>query len=677
MAWQLQRQGRSHFNRYQTGGTLGRGILYRPDLLKKAVRNLATGVIALLVFCPLRLSGQISPGPLSRPHQFLSGTTQCTSCHRLAGGNQRFKCLECHKEISQRIAAHRGYHASLMQQPDDDQCVRCHSEHNGADFQIVHWVPSKEGFDHTKTGYPLEGKHANLRCEQCHNAAHIPPAEHAALKTKDLNRTFLGLSRACSTCHQDPHQCRLGNKCEQCHDFSDWKKVSHFDHSKTRFVLTGEHARVACEKCHKPQEQNPKLIQLVGISSSNCTDCHRDPHHGAFQARCESCHTTAGWKQISEARVNSHFDHSRTKYPLLGKHAKVRCAQCHHGGNFKRPLAFARCLDCHTDPHSGQFTARKDGGDCLGCHTVSGFMPSTFGLREHAATSYPLEGKHAKVACAKCHVPAGVKAVYKIKKTACQDCHTDPHKAQFAGAPYKGQCKDCHTPQGFKPSTFTLARHQATQFPLTGGHIAIPCAQCHEAKIPPGSKGPAPYRFQTLDCTECHTDPHHGEFRARMDKLRPNGKLAGCEACHSTESWTARLRFDHSTTAFPLVGTHRAVPCIDCHKPPNMEVSLRNVDFKSAPTHCHGCHQDPHDQQFAQHGVNPECSGCHNSSRWRPSLFDHETRTIFPLKGAHQNVPCKGCHRNLKLVLGKSVLIYEPTPTKCVDCHGPNLPKRG
>jgi hypothetical protein len=30
-------------------------------------------------------------------------------------------------------------------------CARCHSEHNGADFQLVHWEPSREAMDHSKT----------------------------------------------------------------------------------------------------------------------------------------------------------------------------------------------------------------------------------------------------------------------------------------------------------------------------------------------------------------------------------------------------------------------------------------------------------------------------------------------------------------------------------------------
>jgi len=40
---------------------------------------------------------------------------------------------------------------------------------------------------------------------------------------------------------------------------------------------------------------------------------------------------------------------------------------------------------------------------------------SQFGVKEHANSHYPLEGKHASVACEKCHAPAGKDTLYKVK----------------------------------------------------------------------------------------------------------------------------------------------------------------------------------------------------------------------------------------------------------------------
>ena len=70
---------------------------------------------------------------------------------------------------------------------------------------------------------------------------------------------------------------------------------------------------------------------------------------------------------------------------------------------------------------------RADAGECSACHTVEGFKPAKFGLVEHKATAYPLEGKHAAVACAKCHLPAGKATLYRIKFALCSDCHCFCH----------------------------------------------------------------------------------------------------------------------------------------------------------------------------------------------------------------------------------------------------------
>jgi hypothetical protein len=619
---------------------------------------------------------QISPGALARAHQSLNGPTQCIACHKLATGSENLKCLECHTEIASRLTAHKGFHAVIWNsQLGNKDCVRCHSEHNGENFQLIHWEASQNAFDHSKAGYVLEGKHAGLTCQQCHNAAHISPSEWSAIKIKDLNRTFLGLSRDCLPCHADRHQGQLGRDCTRCHTFNDWKTTSQFDHAKTRYPLMGEHRRVLCQKCHKPEADHPEVVKYTGLAFRACSDCHADPHHSVFKAACESCHTTAGWKQISAATVSTHFDHSTTRYPLLGKHAAVRCELCHLGGDLNRPIAFQKCLDCHkTDPHHGQFNARKDGGECAACHTVEGFKPTTFTVAQHKATAYPLEGKHSTVACEKCHFPKGLDTLYKIKATQCRDCHTDIHKGQFSSSPWNSRCEACHTVKGFKPSTYPLARHNTTKFSLTGGHIAVPCLECHKADVLSANPSTVLFHFSDLSCTTCHVDPHRGEFAERMKLRRADGTALGCEACHSTASWTEKLRFDHSTTSFLLTGAHRAVACMNCHKPPNLEVTMKNVVYSSAPKLCGGCHEDIHAKQFARGGLNPGCDDCHNNARWKPSLFDHETRTDFSLKGGHQDVPCRDCHKLTREGQKNSVLFYKPTPHQCAACHGPNVP---
>lgn len=617
---------------------------------------------------------QISPGPLSRPHQSLDGATQCTSCHRLGGGEAVFKCLECHNEIAAGLAARRGLHASYgIKAGSSQECARCHSEHNGREFPLIKW--DVKSFDHKQTGYALEGKHAGLTCSGCHTPARIAPAQKQLIKIHDMTRTFLGLSTACTTCHQDTHSGRLGQNCAQCHNNTDWKNTAgQFDHAKTRYPLTGLHVQVKCQQCHTPGADNTP--RYAGLPFNKCSDCHSDPHKGSFaQQSCQSCHNTSGWKRVAPSSLNQAFDHSKTSYPLLGKHQQVDCVSCHRRGDFKQPLAFGQCKDCHQDDHQGQFAKRLDGGACASCHSVDGFKPAKFGLKEHQSTAYPLQGKHAALVCAQCHIPKGKETLYQIKFDRCLDCHQDEHQGQFAAAPYLNQCEHCHTLDDYKPSTFGLARHKQTRFVLSGAHLAVACQDCHKPGRPASSqaKFAALYRFPDMACTTCHEDPHRGQFRERMQRI-VSGQVAGCEACHSTKSWKDLARFDHSQTDFSLVGAHRAVACIDCHKPPNLETRLIHADFRAAPKQCENCHSDVHGAQFAKAGGVTVCADCHNSTRWKPSLFDHDRRTAFSLQGAHRDVPCGDCHRLTRAVDGKTVLFYRPTPKQCADCHGANVP---
>ena len=619
--------------------------------------------VLLLAACA---GAQISPGPLSRAHASLNGPSNCTRCHKLGGGEATFRCLDCHGEIASRLAARKGLHATYNLKPGSSQeCARCHSDHNGEDFPLIKWNP--KAFDHKQTGYALEGKHAAVECSRCHTATHIDAQEKLTIKTSNLNRSFLGLSQTCASCHEDKHKGRLGTDCLQCHNFNDWKTVDvkKFDHSKTRYPLTGLHSDVSCQKCHTPGPDNQP--RYTGIPFGKCSDCHTDPHHGSFMQGCQTCHNTSGWKRVYAAAVSQNFDHSRTKYPLQGKHTNVECAQCHAGGDFKKPLAFAKCMDCHKDAHMGQFAKRADGGECASCHSVEGFKPATFGLKEHAATAYPLQAKHAEVKCEQCHIPKGRETLFKISFQRCTDCHSDKHDAQFAAAPYFNGCEKCHTLEGYRPSTFTLARHKESQFPLTGGHLATPCGDCHKQSAELKPVPTAVYRWTNLSCTSCHEDPHQGQFRERM--LKVANRRSGCEACHSTNSWRELAGFDHSQTDFPLLGAHKATACIDCHKPPNLETRLLHVNFKSAPNKCEDCHEDPHGKQFAKAGITT-CIDCHNSAKWKPALFDHDKLTRFPLQGVHRNVRCEACHKEVRMVDTKNILFYKPTPTECAACHG-------
>jgi hypothetical protein len=286
-------------------------------------------------------------------------------------------------------------------------------------------------------------------------------------------------------------------------------------------------------------------------------------------------------------------------------------------------------------------------------------------VKEHDTSKYPLKGKHIKVECAKCHIPAGKDTVYKVKFEWCTDCHKDAHDNQFAAAPYQNRCEDCHTVADWHRSTYTVAKHRKSRYPLTGAHAAVACADCHKVGLGGRTDKILPFRFEDRNCTACHKDPHKGEFNKEMSRKRANGTTFGCEACHSTKSWNDINGFDHAKTKFPLLGAHRTVPCGDCHKP----TAPAETRFKGTSQKCEDCHKDVHDRQFLAKDNTTHCVDCHNASRWKPSTFDHD-KTRLPLTGGHANVACDKCHKTTKMVEGKEVVIYKNTPLKCVDCHG-------
>lgn len=535
-------------------------------------------ILALLFAAAPAAFAQFSPGPLSRAHERLEGPTNCTACHEVGEEIAGSKCLDCHAEIRASIERRTGYHAVVTAR---QACVDCHKEHLGRDAKT--YLFDQERFDHDLTGFSLSGKHGNVKCGQCHADRFVRDPLVKEIVAKRPKRTWLGLGTRCADCHADVHRGSFGPECSTCHNPSGWRDVRSFDHSRTKFRLAGKHAAVACEKCHKPAAggAGKKFAAIAPAAYADCTPCHATPHRqGSVKGDCSTCHDPAGWALA----MGRPFDHSGTRYPLEGGHARVACASCHPpapGGSFeatfRRP--FARCLDCHSDRHEGAF-AKSYGNDCARCHSV----------------------------------------------------------------------------RGWAPSSFSFERHQSTGWPLTGSHRAVLCADCHR-KGSPGS--PWVFRMKATRCEACHEDVHRGQFAAQM-------KQGGCESCHTTAGWKG-TGFQHGTlTAFPLEGKHASVGCEACHRetasqPPGLR------KYAKLAKECESCHEDRHRSQFASAGKT-DCARCHSAAGWRPSVFDHETQSAFRLTGAHARVRCAECHR-IETAGGTGFTRYKPLSAACESCH--------
>ena len=414
----------------------------------------------------------VNPGPLAEAHAKLEST--CTSCHTpFSRTTQNGLCLDCHKPVAADLNAHSGFHGRSPE-IGASQCRRCHTDHKGRAFSILFF--DAELFDHALTEFALTGGHAGLICAKCHQ----PQAKFRAAPT------------ACDACHgkDDPHKGELGSACAECHDTGNWRlvKAASFDHAKTNFPLQGFHAKADCRACHAGARYTNLPLTCIG--------CHKpdDIHAGKLGPNCQDCHTSESWKQVT-------FDHDKTTFPLHGAHKKVTCDGCHSPEPAKDKLPIT-CIGCHKkdDVHKGTF-----GADCASCHNETNWKDAT--KFDHDKTTFPLVGRHARVACAECHKTKDFKAA----PTLCQDCHQDTfHKGRLGP-----DCASCHSSKGWLLWHFD--HNTQTRFALTGAHVGLDCHACH-AKAVTGKP--------TLSavCGTCHKkdDVHRGSFGQN------------CGRCHNT-----------------------------------------------------------------------------------------------------------------------------------------------
>jgi len=641
--------------------------------------------------------GQISPGPLAKPHAALEGALRCVNCHG-GGGKEQMTvlCLQCHKEIAWLIQQNRGYHARQK----GERCASCHPDHAGRDFSLVSW-PGRDSlrFDHALAGWPLEGAHQTAKCADCHRPTFRVGAAAPLAPGQRVGPGWIGLEQSCVSCHRDVHRGSLDKNCLACHDVQHWKPAPRFDHAKTDYALTGKHRDVRCAQCHKPAtppaDTAQSVLRFKPLAHRDCVSCHADPHRGRFAGACADCHVTTGFKVIERG----HFDHDRTRYPLRGRHASVSCTDCHDAPGVKgKNPPFARCLDCHTDPHAGTATLAGAVVDCASCHSVAGFALPTYTVAQHRQAKFALEGKHAQVACVACHVknPPGVAKtqlgtsgiLMRPAFSRCLDCHRDEHGGQLATRPGGGECAACHNVVGWKPSTYTVADHAKATLALEGRHAGIDCAACHGATrtgLPPlpnpGGLGRARFAFKLAerDCVACHVDPHQGRFA--RGGARP--VATGCAGCHTTQRYRPST-IDvaaHDAYAFKLEGAHRAVPCVGCHtdlRRPAAVSSLVLARWTGAPMlftakgqGCQSCHESPHGDQFATRADRGRCESCHGLDAFAPaSRFDHDRDTKFPLRGGHANVACSRCHPVIAGLGNGRTIRYRPVSGRCENCHG-------
>lgn len=462
--------------------------------------------------------------------------------------------------------------------------VPCQNCHTAEGWKPVRAVPE---FNHDQTHYPLRGMHQSVPCTQCH-----------------VKPVFTNVGKRCQDCHADIHKRQLGANCEQCHTVRGWGvAVKEIQQHNNRFPLTGAHAAVDCDSCHK-NEGNSQFQTM----STMCYSCHAsdfkstsNPNHATlgFGTTCEQCHSTDNW-------LNAKFDHNSVGFPLTGGHADPprTCSDCHVNNNYN--LAGSTCYSCHQRDYNSATTPVPHAGfptTCQQCHDTVQWSDGKF---DHSTTGFPLTGMHTDPprVCTDCHKNNN----YNLTSTACYGCH----QADFTGAKnpdhvaggFATTCELCHSTSGWSPATFD---HSKSAFPLTGSHTVPPrqCADCHINNN---------YQITDITCISCHQKDYSGA----TSPVPHAGFPTTCQQCHDTVQWSDG-KFDHSQTGFPLTGSHTVPPraCTDCHV---------NNNYNLTSTLCITCHQNDFNgatSPVPHAGFPTTCELCHDTIAWTDATFNH------------------------------------------------------
>jgi hypothetical protein len=270
----------------------------------------------------------------------------CSDCH--GDGVYRGKpgtCLSCHQSQydGARVPDHRASGFST-------DCTQCHS--------TAGWAGAR--FEHSLSQFPLTGAHLAVQCSSCHG-----------------DGVYDGKPTACVACHRPsydaaanpPHAAlNFPIDCTGCHTTTGWPG-GRYDHSVTRFPLTGAHVAAGCAQCHGDGVYRGKNMVCVSCHQADF-DGTTDPNHrtARFPTDCAACHSTAVWD-------GARFDHDAQYFPIYaGKHAGkwTTCATCHTNNT---SYAVFTCLTCHEhnqtkmdDKHRERTGYRYESTACLSCH---------------------------------------------------------------------------------------------------------------------------------------------------------------------------------------------------------------------------------------------------------------------------------------------------------------------
>ncbi len=553
---------------------------------------------------------------------------------RMDGGHLDLSCTECHEHADEEVLTEGAERFGGL----DQSCTACHEDrHEGKmviDCTSCHGqvaFDQLDAFGHEEF-LPLEGGHEQLACLECHAVG----SEFA------LGKIGRGLfeedERNCIDCHDQPHRKKfirgvaaqveapVAESCSECHlpehkgFVASRSVVSPELHALTGFELDNPHTELSCRECHGKPGTDFGLAH-PNRTATDCAACHEDPHEGQFNGElgapkeCIDCHDQAGF----EPHAFTVEMHQESDLVLRGSHLELDCHVCHEDPVAGEARSFSTmksaCEACHQDAHEAFFsdylevvdekrfearTERANPAGCEVCHDSTTFTEYSKKRFNHgASTGLEVSGAHAQTDCETCHPRAeeadpngrtfGWVREHFGEFEGCVTCHEDPHQGQFDGGDFpaevagRADCARCHESSSFRALSDNFVHGDWTHYPLDGRHAELDCSACHDPLRLPDDSGRTWGRAAGTTCSDCHADPHAGQFLIE--------ESISCERCHESASAFEQLIFDHDTdSTFRLGDAHAELDCGVCHPAVPTSSGLELVRYRPLQSECVDCH---------------------------------------------------------------------------------------
>ncbi len=297
--------------------------------------------------------------------------TDCADCHDASRWTESFyshsplpeSCNICH--LSNLLEANESVpgHYTLP-----NQCNECHIPNDWEDMT----------FDHTVTGYPLDGIHIVTECMACHEdgfyttrSVCLDCHEEAFFDTRDPDHVESGFDpETCHLCHNamgwEPaifHTTDSGEDCQSCHDFNgETDPLPVIDH--TSAIKLGDDIN-NCQICHLNtgdwKDVDFTNGQHDGSQYGIYFNIYSGTHSGEWGNSCtDNCHVFGGFNDFSCYDNCHESKHSRSE--MLDEHCDgASCTSCtqsngywfvsvrYTDGDWGDPATFLQCYRCHPD----------------------------------------------------------------------------------------------------------------------------------------------------------------------------------------------------------------------------------------------------------------------------------------------------------------------------------------